>query len=192
MSWQEALKVRNNFVPRAYEPWKRHDEELWNLLWQRLFRIEQPYLTLYDEMLLRVKDGSSNDYIKEEAALHLTQFDKPRFVMEDCGRLRGFALSPQLVIAGITSVSAFSHAVEKKAREFGYSLLTKADALCLEKHWDTLCRMMSMAGVPSLQGITAFQLQAENAYDDYPVWHHMEKRSFCVEFDDCSRLLARL
>lgn len=196
MPWQEAQKIMSGFSPRAYEPWRQHDDELWKLLWQRLFCIEQPVfqpdLMSYGGMLLRVEDGSSNDYIKEEAELHLRPFEKPRFVVEDCGRLRGFALSPQLVIAGVTAVSAFPAAVEKKAQEFGYSLLTEADAVCLEKHWDALCRMMAMAGVPSLQGINAFQLRSADSYPDYPVWHHMRRCFSFIEDDDCSVLLAKL
>lgn len=196
LPWQEVLEIMGRFVPRAYEPWRQHDDELWRLFRQRLLRIEQPLfrpdLRLYGGRLLRVEDGSSNDYIKEEAALHLTQFDEPRFVVEDCGRLRGFALSPQLVIAGTAAVSSFPETVEKKAREFGYFLLTEADAVCVEKHWKTLCRMMTMAGVPSLQGVNHFQLQAEPAYSDYPVWHHVRRCVSFIEDDDYSVFLAKL
>lgn len=194
MSWQEALEYRCKFVPRGYWPWEEHDQVLWEVLSERLFRIEQPIfrpdLSAYAHKLLVVANGCSDEKIKKFVEHGLVDAE-PKIVIELCGRLRGFALSPQLVIAGITAVSSFPRDVLRKVRNSPYSLLTEADAVCVQAHWDELEHLMSWAGVPGIQGLNYFLLQGEGDFE-YPVWSHELKSVSFMEHDDYSALLAKL
>lgn len=199
MSWQDAMELWRKYVPRGYKPWMQHDEELWQMFCARLFRIEQPVLKpdfdSWGHILFQVADGSSNAKIKEAVALGLMDEDGPKIVMEACGRLRGFALSPQLVIAGVTATSAFPRTVLRQARIFQYSLLTEEDVVCVETHWEELESMMALTGVPTIRRLNYFQLQPESKSewnDAYPVWDHRLKKSYCIEHDDYAVLLAKL
>lgn len=81
-------------------------------------------------------------------------------MIEKSGRLRGFALSSVLVIAGITPVNLFAKDIQSAAAKCNLRLTAEDDVPYIMSCRDELSAMMNEAGVPDLTGCFVGCLQA--------------------------------
>lgn len=199
MTWQEASDNLKKFVKWTCDVWEKHDKEVAQLFLQRLYHFEGPVfnfnLVTHGHLLFRVEDGASKEDIKDEVALHLTKYDKPKVIVEDGGLFRGFAVSPNLVIVGVTAIGVPRECVDDMLAEKDLSLLTEKDARCVNKNWKELSALMKMVNVPNLDEVKHFHLVSEED-NDYefmcPVWLHKEKRVSYLTFEDPSFVIAKM
>ena len=200
MTWQEAVDNLKKFVKQTDDVWGKYDEEVTQLFSQRLSRFEEQLfqfnLVTHGHLLFRVEDGSSNEDIKDEVALHLTEYDKPKIIVEDSGLFRGFAVSPNLVIVGVTAIGILREQVGDVLAEKALSLLTEREARCVEKNWKALSALMKVVNVPNLDEVVHFHLVSdeESSDDEFmsPVWVHKEKHVSYVTFEDISFVIAKI
>mgnify|MGYP003210302589 FL=1 len=164
--WKQVYDAWADWMYRGYKPYIEHDEKVGELLESRLLGIEQPilppaWLLLHANRLIEVECGADVQRVKE--AVRLKYCGAPCFVVEQNGRLRGFALSDKLIIAGVSSVSFGLAEVQRKMEKTGMSFLSREDSHCLEKHIGLVNQMMEAAGVPTLA--TMFRWITKNAAD---------------------------
>ena len=151
--WKQVYDAWADWMYRGYKPYIEHDEKVGELLESRLLGIEQPilppaWLLLHANRLIEVECGADVQRVKE--AVRLKYCGAPCFVVEQNGRLRGFALSDKLIIAGVSSVSFGLAEVQRKMEKTGMSFLSREDSHCLEKHIGLVNQMMEAADVPTL------------------------------------------
>ena len=161
MSWREVLRCRGQFMPRVYRPWAIHDKVLEHIFWERLFRLELPILNLGEEdrkQVLWVNQGASSQEIRDSVACEMNADDDPKLVAEYDGKLRGFALSPSLIVVGCTATFASPRTVLEYVSKWGVRLPTEEDAALFMKKWHELRDMMQKVGVPDLRGVEIFLL----------------------------------
>ena len=198
--WKRVAEARAKFIPRAYEPYVQHDDEVWWILYRRLLQFELPVLTSSFiqenvERFIFVEDGASFSRIKDEVYHFHVAICSPRFVVEECGKLRGFALSGELVIVGVALAGTHPENVEKLIQGQGLQLLTREDSKCVEANLPTLIKMMKEVEVPSLEGMAEWMIaqpenQAADMYEIYDLRH--PERIGHIEDDDTTCLLGKL
>ena len=195
MSWQKVLEFKENFIPRGNDPWAWHDRELSSLLWRRLFRLEQPVFHFDNDkdQIFKVASGLSRREIKDLIAREMTPAEAPKFVVEDSGKVRGFALAPTLVVVGCVPICTTPEKIIKNAGKLGVHLPTEEDAILIDKNREKLNQMMLRVGVPSLVNVSSFLLasSARNNWD-FPVWILSCARKSSIEWDDMTFLLAKM
>ena len=163
MSWREALRCRGQFMPRVYRPWAIHDKILEHIFWERLFRLELPILNLSEEdrkQVLWVNQGASSQEIRDLVACEMNADDDPKLVVEYDGKLRGFALSPSLIVVGRTVTFACPGTIWKYVSKWNVQLPTEDDATLLMRRWNKLQGLMQKVGVPDLQEMDNFLLSS--------------------------------
>lgn len=196
--WREVYDVRRSFVPRAYGPYADHDMAVCDLLSERLFRMEQPilspeFLASQATNIIEVENGADRETIKD--VVSSMPVSVPMYVIERCGRFRGFALTPQLILAGVTATAFRPYVVLEMAEEMNVSLLTREETGVVEKNLQCLLDMMSKIDVPLLYEKEWMLLPDENgvragSFETYNLRH--SKRFGFLEHDDFSVLVAKL
>lgn len=196
MPWQEVLAFKEKFVPREGDPWEWHDRELSSLLRKRLFRLELPVFYFGEEdkkQVLWVNQNASSRAIKDLVAREMTSEDSPKFVVEECGKVRGFALSPTLIVVGCALVYAAPEKIIEQAKMLGVFLPTKEDASLIGQNQAKLNYMMQKVGVPSLAKVSSFLLASDTKNSwDFPIWILSCARNSSIEWDDMTFLLAKM
>lgn len=188
--WRQVAQIRSKFVPFAFGEEGKRDEQICNAMWERLFRIEQPVLD-YDflrsnaDKIIFVGQCASNDCIKHD--VRLSYAGEVKFVVEKGGKLRGFALSEDLILAGVTGCSGFPVSALKKTAEWGFYLLSREDSRRVEEVLPVLSEMMDAVDVPSLRDVFVWMLavpdgQIGDPYECYSL--RREDRFSYAEFDD--------
>lgn len=194
-SWKDVLVLKSKFVPCALV---EKDDEIWNLLCQRLIQIEQPVVSVcfineYSDRIIWVDCQVSNQMVKNVVAQKYSSINKPCFVLETSGKLRGFALSEKLVIAGASAIAVFPHAAVKKVMSLNLSFLTKEDSSLVETNFWELNQMMRQVSVPGCCSdwmIADEGKMPNNPYEGYDV-HHPNRFTY-YEHDDFTIIFAKL
>ena len=151
------------------------------LLEQRLAQIQRPVLCdaffAKHHNVLVVKSGCSREDILRSVALQMTPKMRPQFVVDDTHKFVGFALSPQLIVAGVSAIEVFPFRAEKILSFYHLSFLSQKDALLVTRRKDLLNEMMKEAGVPDISLLKGFPLGAVG--DDYvtDVWNFVPDKS---------------
>ena len=115
--------------------------------------MEQPilsseFLVSQAANIIEVENGVERETIKD--VVSSMPVSVPMYVVERCGKFRGFALTPQLILAGVTATAFFPYAVLEMAGEMNVSLLTREETRVVEKNLQCLLSMMSKVDVPYL------------------------------------------
>ena len=188
--WKAISNTVNNFVPRSGS---QHDMQIWKMLTDRLCQTEHPILSdkfikKHTSEIIMVAKDTSDDEIKQEVERQWRVTGHPFYVVRSNHRLVGFALSPTLIIDGVTSRAIFASHIGKIVQGWSKSLLTRSDSKIVEKHFDTLNSMMKEADVPQI--CYKNWMISTGDYDGYDINH--PKRFTYYEHDDYSLILAKL
>ena len=149
------------------------------LMEKRLAQIEHPVLPdMFFEKhhnCVVVKAGCDREEILHGLALQMTRKMRPQFVVDDNHKLIGFALSPQLIIAGVSALGVWPSKAAAIVAENELAFLSQSEAKCVTRQKDLLCEMMREAGVPDISQLESFPLHVVG--DDWvvDVW------SFCPD-----------
>lgn len=195
MSWPRARKIYLAFTPREDYVSDEHDEEVAELLYKRMCRIEQPKFKPHDESrVIRVANQATDDEVKRIVAEQMNDGDAPKFVLENNGKLRGFAVSDSLIIVGVAGEMEEAYEIEMRAQEANLRLLSGNDFMVVEKWWNDLSAMMTEAKVPDLEEADRFLLATTPnvLHYTYPTWLHDEQRSSRVDWNSYAWLMAKL
>lgn len=192
-NWQDVryLKEHSELVFNGYS-YRANQIDNWFML--RLTSIEFPIVReskLFDEKIIYVNENDGAEAIKKKVCL---EFDgSPAIVLAKGGRLRGFALSEKLIIAGVAQCGTFPKFVYQRASEQGLKLLSAEDARLTENYLTVLNRMMQKAEVPTLIGVRYWLLDY-NPSDcfSFATWDfRTSNRDGYIEEDDLACLLAK-
>ena len=188
--WKAISQTVNNFVPRAES---QQDKQIWKMLTDRLCQTEHPILSdkfikKHTSEIIMVAKDSSDDEIKQEVERQWRVTGHPFYVVRSNHQLVGFAISPTLIIDGVTSRAIFASHIGKIVQNWSKSLLTRSDSEIVEKHFDTLNSMMKEADVPQI--CYKNWMISTGDYDGYDINH--PKRFTYYEHDDYSLILAKL
>lgn len=195
-SWKDVLHLRAKFVMRAGS---QKDEEIWHMMCQKLMQIEQPivsvdFISEHKDRIIWVDSYSSKLRVKDAVAQKYSAINKPCFVVEKSGKLYGFALSENLVIAGISAIDVFPHAAVKKVMSLGLNFLTREDSTVVETNFFELNQMMIAANVPEVCSQWMIVSEGEkfpkDPYEGYDTRH--PNRFTYYEHDDCTVIFAKL
>lgn len=195
MSWPRAKRIYLAFSPREDYVSDEHDNEVSELLYRRMCRIEQPKFKPNDESrVIRVANKATNDEVKRIVAEQMKDGDAPKFVLENNGKLRGFAVSDSLIIAGVAGEVEEAFEIEIRALEANLQLLSHDDFRVVEKCWADLSAMMAEAKVPDLEIADMFLMATpfDEGRVSYPAWSHDRQRVSQIDWDDCAWLMAKL
>lgn len=149
------------------------------LMEERLSQIERPVLSdVFFEKhhnIVVVQSGASRVAVLNEVALQMTRKMRPQFVVDNTHKLIGFALSPQLIIAGVSALGVWPSKAAAIVAENELAFLSQSEAKCVTRQKDLLCEMMREAGVPDISQLESFPLHVVG--DDWvvDVW------SFCPD-----------
>ena len=151
------------------------------LLVNRLTQIERPVLSdVFFEKhhnCVVVKAGCDREEILRSVALQMTRKMRPQFVVDNTHKLIGFALSPQLIIAGVSALGVWPSNAAAIVEKNGFSFLSQSEAMCVTRRKDLLNEMMKEAGVPDISLLKGFPLGAVG--DDYvtDIWNFVPDKS---------------
>ena len=151
------------------------------LMEKRLAQIEHPVLPdMFFEKhhnCVVVKAGCDREDILRSVALQMTPKMRPQFVVDDTHKFVGFALSPQLIVAGVSAIEVFPFRAEKILSFYHLSFLSQSEAMCVTRRKDLLNEMMKEAGVPDISLLKGFPLGAVG--DDYvtDIWNFVPDKS---------------
>lgn len=133
------------------------------LMEERLSQIERPVLSdVFFEKhhnIVVVQSGASRVAVLNEVALQMTRKMRPQFVVDNTHKLIGFALSPQLIIAGVSALGVWPSNAAAIVEKNGFSFLSQSEARCVTRQKDLLCEMMREAGVPDISQLENFPLR---------------------------------
>ncbi len=145
------------------------------LMEKRLAQIEHPVLPdMFFEKhhnIVVVKSGSAREDILRSVALQMTPKMRPQFVVDDTHKLVGFALSPQLIIAGVSALGVWPSNATAIVEKNGFSFLSQSEAKCVTRQKDILCEMMREAGVPDISQLEGFPLNVNDDDWNVQVWY---------------------
>lgn len=193
--WKEVMYVCAKFIP---EYGSEKDNKIWGLLCDRLTQIEQPIVSpefIYKNSgkIIWVEENLSAQEVKNLVARYDVQIKYPCFVIETSGKLRGFALSPNLVVAGFSATSTYPILAIKKVKSSRLAFLTKKDSEAVEECFVELNNMMVDAGVPGCNYqwmIAPEKGEMKDPYEGYDVYH--VNRLTYYEDDDYTVIFAKL
>lgn len=196
--WRQVAQIRSKFIPCAFGEEGKRDKQICDAMWERLFRIEQPVLD-YDflrsnaDKIIFVGQHASNDCIKHD--VRFSYAGEVKFVVEKGGKLRGFALAEDLILAGVTCCGAYPDGALKWTAEQGFHLLSREDSRRVEEVLPVLSEMMDAVDVPSLRDVFMWMLavpdgQIGDPYECYSL--RREDRFSYVEFDDPVIVVCKL
>ena len=145
------------------------------LMEKRLAQIEHPVLPdMFFEKhhnCVVVKAGCDREEILHGLALQMTRKMRPQFVVDNTHKLIGFALSPQLIIAGVSALGVWPSNAAAIVEKKGFSFLSQSEAMCVTRQKDLLCEMMKEAGVPDISQLECFPLWANENDFSVTVWY---------------------
>lgn len=145
------------------------------LMEERLSQIERPVLSdVFFEKhhnIVVVQSGSSRVAVLNEVALQMTRKMRPQFVVDNTHKLIGFALSPQLIIAGVSAIEILPSNAAVIVEKNGFSFLSQSEARCVTRQKDLLCEMMKEAGVPDISQLEGFPLNVNDDDWNVQVWY---------------------
>ena len=127
--------------------------------------------------VLVVQSGCSREDILRSVALQMTPKMRPQFVVDDTHKLVGFALSPQLIVAGVSAIGVWPSNAAAIVEKKGFSFLSQSEAMCVTRQKDLLNEMMKEAGVPDISQLENFPLRVIE--DDWvtDVWNFVPDKS---------------
>ena len=114
------------------------------------------------------------------------------YVIEKSGRLRGFALSSVLVIAGITPVNLFAKDIQSAAAKCNLRLTAEDDVPYIMSCRDELSAMMNEAGVPDFDGVFRWLLTGRAENGEFTVWYPYAGEFSRIGGNDSSRMLVKI
>ena len=189
--WQKWIEQAD--WQKVYKCWKDVDylvddsgEALYggtvrNLLEQRLAQIQRPVLCdaffAKHHNIVVVQSGGKREDILRSVALQMTPKMRPQFVVDDTHKLVGFALSPQLIVAGVSAIGVWPSNAAAIVEKKGFSFLSQSEAMCVTRRKDLLNEMMKEAGVPDISQLENFPLRVIE--DDWvtDVWNFVPDKS---------------
>lgn len=189
--WQKWIELAD--WQKVYKCWKDVDylvDDSGNALYggtvrelleQRLAQIQSPVLCdaffAKHHNVLVVQSGCSREEILHGLALQMTRKMRPQFVVDDTHKLVGFALSPQLIVAGVSAIGVWPSNAAAIVEKKGFSFLSQSEAMCVTRRKDLLNEMMKEAGVPDISLLKGFPLGAVG--DDYvtDIWNFVPDKS---------------
>ena len=151
------------------------------LMEERLSQIQRPVLPdMFFEKhhnIVVAKSGSAREDILHSVSLQMTRKMRPQFVVDNTHKLIGFALSPQLIIAGVSALGVWPSNAAAIVEKKGFSFLSQSEAMCVTRRKDLLNEMMKEAGVPDISLLKGFPLGAVG--DDYvtDIWNFVPDKS---------------
>lgn len=151
-SWQEVYDFWSKLV-RPTDADTSNDAQMYRMMQNRLLTPEWPVLGkqfVFDNLgeFVQVPNNATPAQIKSVVKEHF--IGTPMYVLEKSRRFRGIALTPDLVLAGISSAYAPAETVKEKVDELGLKLLTKEESQAANKALPQLDYMLQAAGVPRL------------------------------------------
>ncbi len=193
--WQFVYDAWINCIIRGYEPYADHDKQVEELLRKRLWRIEQPTLSTklirrFSDRIITVADGAAASEVY--AAVQKQYAGRLCYVIEKGGRLRGFALSSVLVIAGLTSVNLLAKDIQTAAAECNLRLTDEDDVPYIMSCRDELSAMMNKAGVPGFDGVFRWLLTGKAENETFTVWYPYAGEFSRIGSNDSSRMLVKI
>lgn len=195
--WRKVAQVKERFVPFAFGEEAVHDNKIVELLSDRLTQVEQ---TVFTENFLRnnssrvifVDDGAPNGRVKEIVKIYYN--GNVKFVVEESGKLRGFALSQDLILVGRVWVKVTPQYALSLVERQGVRLLNREDSAVVEKNLPSLVKMMEEAEVPTLRDVLLWLLEnakdCKDMFDCYDLRHG--KRLGSAEADDLVVVVCKL
>ena len=145
------------------------------MLERRLAQIQSPVLCdaffAKHHNVLVVQSGCSREEILHGLALQMTRKMRPQFVVDDTHKLVGFALSPQLIVAGVSAIGVWPSNATAIVEKNGFSFLSQSEAKCVTRQKDILCEMMREAGVPDISQLEGFPLNVNDDDWNVQVWY---------------------
>lgn len=194
-SWKEVIQLKSQFIPLLGS---EKDDEIWRLLCNRLILIEQPIVSDYfikenKDKIIWVDCQVSNQMVKNVVAQKYPSINKPCFVLETSGKLRGFALNKELIIAGVSAIAVFPFAAVKKVMSLNLSFLNKEESSVVEENFHCLTQMMTQASVPTCDSDWMIINDGPIPYDPYIGYDIKHPNRFTYyEHDDCTVIFAKL
>lgn len=183
--WQKWIELAD--WQKVYKCWKDVDylvDDSGNALYggtvrelleQRLAQIQSPVLCdaffAKHHNVLVVQSGCSREEILHGLALQMTRKMRPQFVVDDTHKLVGFALSPQLIVAGVSAIGVWPSNAAAIVEKKGFSFLSQSEAMCVTRQKDILCEMMREAGVPDISQLEGFPLNVNDDDWNVQVWY---------------------
>ncbi len=187
--WEKWIELAD--WRRVYKCWK-HKNDLqddWgmplyqgrvrDLLQQRMLQIQRPILP--DEFfakhhnVLVVKSDLSSADVLSSIGKQMTRKMGPKFVVDETHKLVGFALTPKLIIAGVSVLRMFPYEALAVIKEGDFRLLSKEDAMLVTWQKDILSEMMKEAHAPDLLGVESFSIELNvGEFEDRALlWHFL-------------------
>lgn len=191
--WRDVIYLKEH-SERVFNGYSYRANQINSWFMQRLTSIEFPIVReakLSDEKIIYVNENDGVEAIKKKVCL---EFDgSPAIVLEKGGRLRGFAISEKLIIAGVAQCGTFPKLVYQRASEQGLKLLSAEDARLTEDCLAVLNRMMKKAEVPTLVGVRYWLLDFVPSDSlMLATWDfRISNRDGYIEEDDLACLLAK-
>ena len=145
------------------------------LMEERLSQIQRPVLPdMFFEKhhnIVVAKSGSAREDILHSVSLQMTRKMRPQFVVDNTHKLIGFALSPQLIVAGVSAIGVWPSNAAAIVEKNGFSFLSQSEAMCVTRQKDILCEMMREAGVPDISQLEGFPLNVNDDDWNVQVWY---------------------
>ena len=183
--WQKWIELAD--WQKVYKCWKDVDylvDDSGNALYggtvrelleQRLAQIQSPVLCdaffAKHHNVLVVQSGCSREDILHSVSLQMTRKMRPQFVVDNTHKLIGFALSPQLIVAGVSAIGVWPSNAAAIVEKNGFSFLSQSEAKCVTRQKDILCEMMREAGVPDISQLEGFPLNVNDDDWNVQVWY---------------------
>lgn len=193
--WHVVYEAWVNWVERGYEPNIDHDMMIETLLCRRLRQIEQPVLSegfmeRFSEQIISVADKASSDEVRKTVRERYA--GSLCYVVEQSGRLRGFALSSELIIVGITPLALFAGDILPLAENMNLRLTDESDTECIMKCRSRLNEMMENVDVPGFDGVFCWLVETKADGEGFVAWYPYAGRFLCVDGYDSSRMLVKI
>ncbi len=116
------------------------------------------FLTKNKPLIIRVDDNVAAEQVKSKVRNCYVEKCSPWYVVEKSGRLHGFVLWGDLIIAGVTLIEVFPHYLPEMVERLGVQLLTRAGFRLVEKNLPALIVKMREAAVSGLEKVYFWML----------------------------------
>lgn len=195
--WRKVAQVKERFIPIAFGDEAIHDNKIVRMLSERLVQVEQPvfterFLRNNSDRIIFVEDGAPSDRVKEVVRIYFN--GNIKFVVEEDGKLRGFALTQDLILAGRAWLKITPQYALEQAKKQSLHFLSREDSAIVERNLAVLIKMMGEAEVPTLRDVMSWMVAcADNCadmYDCYDLRHG--KRLGSAELDDLVIMVCKL
>lgn len=192
--WKTVYNLKREFIPQALN---KHDEKLYQMFHSYLLKTVHPILSdrVIDNITNKtiwVKDNATDEEIKQIVQREWNEKLQPSYVISTSKEFIGFALSPTLIIYGITPVTTYPLRAILLAKDWKKSFLTKEDSHILEANLDELNSMADQIDVPNQMWDCWLLQNDKNAsiYDGYRLSN--SDRYTYFEEDDTTPIIVKL